>query len=703
MGDDTGMKEFPNTEVSGASVIGSVRAEKPLPKPQITQKEITSFATEILETTNALKEYGALYNNQRLMKGFNENQHVNNPALAKMQRRFNDLKGRVEKLKDKDPRLEALFNKMVRIGIDNTSKTGGLPFIQNDVIALIGRKNIIDSGPFLKHGILCVKDYAMPHPRPNNLVTETELKEMKQLREVLFNPKAGVINIKGSLHFILKTQRQLERLLTFDAGRKILGQLCAHKKGVMITSSSQSEVILENNTVYLDNRIKKLIAYENGIHVSAPIPLWLTLGHELIHMLHHYSEEMAANFKMEVPYKDLWTNGEEYKTIGDPTKPINPISENGLREKSLHPLRIYHHSAGPNLIDLKNRVTKCIESNINGDFIEILRSNQFSRQEIEDMVVQCSREWRPEIATVLLDHPASKELIKENLLLFFGAAKITGDEINVAKMVSEFREELDSYQENKEFELFIKMMGPSSNLFTDWYISNRKKKDFDFKKRQIIEATVVQCSKTWKPEIAAELLTHPSSKEIIKENLMLFFAAANAAGDETSVEKIISEFREECDFFEKSNEFEIFVNMMHSNQSIKCIIVHSYLSSEKKSEFKFTEGLILEILSSVGVNDDLFLKALNHPLAKKTLEGDVNLYHIFSNATVYKVENVLAKLLEMFPNILGKVLEMFPSDSSKLDIGALIETINKRSKNQVCDFWKNIVMQDYPRELFVRL
>lgn len=654
---------------------GRVRAAKSLTKAEVAEQKITSFATQILEITNGLKEYRALYKDQAVMNGFKENAHLNRPALAKMQGRFNSLKSRVEKLKYQDPRVKALFNKMIRVGIDDKSKTGGLYFIQNDVIALIGGKNIIDSGPFLKHGTICVKDSAMPDPRPNNLVSETELKQMKQLRNVLFNPKAGVLKIEGSLAFVSKTKRQLEKMLTYEAGRQILKELCEHKKELTIRSGSRNEACYLSNEVFLTHKGVTLIGYENGLNATIPSPPWIILGHELVHMLHHYSNEFLVNREMVTPDEYLWTDGEEYKTIGDPKNPINPISENGLREKSIHPLRIYHRGgfkSGP----LEVKIEKCFEGNITGDLVEILRSDQLTHNEMEEMIGECFKKWRPEIVLELLKYPLSKEIIKKNLLLFFTAAKANGDEICVEKMISEFGQECDFYQGDQEFELFAKMMNPSNRLFGFWYDSSSGEKDFKLSKHQIIESIVFECSKKWNRENAEQLLKYASSKEIVQENLWLFFAAAKANGDEDSVEKMILEFKEECDSYKENERFELFVKMMGH---ISVLLVRLYSQSKNKKDFTFTKDQINEIKLSFYKNwdSDIFMKLLNQPCAKEALESVVDLHFIFKYAVLNKDENVLGKLLEMFPNVLEILVEMFPSHSLKLDLTVLIENMNQ--------------------------
>ncbi len=426
----------------GSEVISAKNENSP---SDLSSKKVTSVATEILEMAHGLKEYGQLYKDKPLMDRFKNGNNIDNLALAKIQRRFTTLKDRVEILIDVDPRIEGVFKKMVKVGIDNGSKRGGLESINQDVLSLIGKKNIIDSGPFSKHGIICVKDSAMPDPRPSNLVSATELKEMKALRKKVLDPKEGLfkINVKGlpdifaSSKFITKTKNSLEKLLTHKAGRELIKNLCdlvfqdvyriTIKPGVVDVADPDTD------TVLLSQKILREVGIESGSNVSINTPRWITLGHELIHMLHYYDKTIDGNDdRKDIPDMHLWSNGEEYVTIGDPTKPINPISENGLRQNSLHPLRRYHVSSVP----------------YSGDFIQLLKTNQVTREQIKDSIDLCCQTWDPLLASKLLDHSIGQQVVKEYFHAIYPMAERNEDQNTIDRMRNLFPLDYKHYEEN---------------------------------------------------------------------------------------------------------------------------------------------------------------------------------------------------------------------------------------------------------------
>ncbi len=516
---------FFNTEVN------SVKKENsPL------DQRVTSVATEILEMAHGLKEYGQLYKDKPLMDRFKNGSNIDNLALAKIQRRFTTLKGRVQKLKDVDPRIEGIFKKMVKVGIDDRSERGGLASINKDIFSLIGKENIIDSGPFLKHGIICVKDSAMPDPRPVNLVSETELKEMIELRKMIFNPKAGVFHIKGWPPFVAKTKNNLEKLLTVEGGRQLLRGLCDYQRNLVICAGPKDEAAFSKNRVLLSNVDHTLIGHVNSLNVSSATPKWIVMGHELIHMLHHYAGTLIDNVRMvNIPNKDLWSNREEYETIGDPTKDINPISENGLRKNSLHPLRIYHQ--GGNISnDLEKRVTKCISANINGELIELLRGEDLTKEQIKEIMVRCSKTWSPELSKALLAHTVGKEIIKENFQLFFAGVKLNKDEKSLEIMQSEFPSEYSACQEYRGSELFSKMLNYHPELLMRWYNSSENKEVYDFKPAQISDIRMKLLFK-WESDLAMELLNYEFP---VGENFDRFQIIAKRNNDQVVVEKLAS-------------------------------------------------------------------------------------------------------------------------------------------------------------------
>ncbi len=408
-------------------------------------QRVTSVATEILEMAHGLKEYGQLYKDKPLMDRFKNGSNIDNLALAKLQRRFTTLKGRVEKLKNVDPRIGRVFKKMVKVGIDDSSKRGGLESLNQDLLSLIGKKNIIDSGPFSKHGIICVKDSAMPDPRPVNLVSKTELKEMIELRKKVLDPKAGLFKIDGkdlpdifaSNKFITKTKNSIEKLLTYKVGRELLKNLCdlvfKDVYRITINPGEVDEADFENNTVLLSQKIFRGVGLESGHNVSINSPRWITLGHELIHMLHYYDETIDGNDdRKDIPDMHLWSNGEEYVTIGDPTKPINPISENGLRQNSLHPLRRYHVSSVP----------------YNGDFIQLLKTNQVTREQIKNSIDLCCQTWDPLLASKLLDHSIGQQVVKEYFHAIYPMAELNKDQNTIDRMRNLFPLDYKEYEEN---------------------------------------------------------------------------------------------------------------------------------------------------------------------------------------------------------------------------------------------------------------
>ena len=88
-----------------------------------------------------------------------------------MQQGFNSLKEKVTLLKATNPDLNNLFELMLQVHKDGQ----GIQLIESKLDALIGKDNMVDTGEFSIHGIICIKDELAFTSQPLNLITKSQL------------------------------------------------------------------------------------------------------------------------------------------------------------------------------------------------------------------------------------------------------------------------------------------------------------------------------------------------------------------------------------------------------------------------------------------------------------------------------------------------------------------------------------------------
>jgi hypothetical protein len=125
-------------------------------------EEVTSFACEVLRVYHGLREFSDVYYDDLLPQELIDNRHENTPRYERMQQGVNSLKGRVTKLAEVDARIQTLFDFMVKTVVKGDEGNEGLGEIKTMVHELIGNENIIPDHPFLKHGVVCLKDNPPP-------------------------------------------------------------------------------------------------------------------------------------------------------------------------------------------------------------------------------------------------------------------------------------------------------------------------------------------------------------------------------------------------------------------------------------------------------------------------------------------------------------------------------------------------------------
>ena len=509
-------------------------------------KKVTSFACQVLETTHALKEFASLYvrfEDEGFMVGLMENLHIQPSGLAKMQKRVNFLKDRVTKLQGQAPLVKELFNQMVEVGIKASTPRGGLKKIKASVYDLIKECNIVDAGPFKKHGTICIKKEALPNVQPINVITESELEEMKALRDRLFDPEGKVINIQGGEDFILEVKGDLDKMLTFEEGRMIIRKLCEHEKKLMITQGDP-EFKSDTNQVLINNRITPVIGFTENVHISIPSPRWISLSHELIHAVHNYDNPDMFKGFVSTDKAYGWDNEEESLTIGDPEKEIDPLSENGLRKNTLHLLRKYHNGGVSKKGNLALDMRMCQMNPIDGDFIKIMRKYELSREDIFTIFIVCSSKWSSALASELLNHKIGIEVIKHHLQVFFLAAKVNNDQNILNKIALEFLDEFKSLTEDQNTNLFVTLMRVYGRILP--IVFGEDPKVIKFGIEDISEHIWVYIyNGEWQSDIVNLLIENGIAQQGLKQNFTKVLSKAIEENDIAFVSKMYAKYPDE--------------------------------------------------------------------------------------------------------------------------------------------------------------
>lgn len=531
-------------EAGGASKYDGFEAGSSGLRDELSEK-VTSFACQVLETTHALKEFASLYvrfEEEGFMVGLMENLHIQPSGLAKMQKRVNILKDRVIKLQGQDPRVEKLFNQMVEVGIKDSTPRGGLKDIKASVYDLINECNIVDAGPFKKHGTICIKKKALPNVQPINVITESELIEMKKLRDRLFDPQGGVINIQGGEDFILEVKGDLDKMLAFEEGRIIIRKLCEHKKNLIIKQGAP-QFKSDTNQVLINNNITPLIGFTENVHISIPAPRWIALSHELIHAVHNYDD--PDMFKQNVCDDKAcgWSNEEEYLTIGDPEKEIDPLSENGLRKNTLHLLRKYHAGGVSKQGDLASGMPMY---ELDGDFIRMMRKYELSKNDIFTIFNTCAYSWSSALASELLDHKIGREVIKHHLQVFFLDAKANKDQNILDKIALVFPDAFTSLNGDQNTDLFVTLIRKVVGRIFPMVFSEDPKV-IKFGIEDINEYIWVEISNIeWSSDIANILIENDIAQQGLKEEFEKVLSKAIEENDIAFVSKMYAKYPDEA-------------------------------------------------------------------------------------------------------------------------------------------------------------
>ncbi len=332
---------------------------------QTLTKEVTSVACEILRVAHELNGFSEIYCNGEpnesqykgyLIKGFVENSFEKELKFSKMQNTFNSLKGRVERLKGADPRIETVFNLMTeagRRGIYNVTNEYGLETIREAVDKIIGKENIVEDSVFRKHGVVCLRGDALPVEVGVNVISANVLKQMNELRKGLLDPNEGFLDMRSnSSSFNVKVQSDIEKILTFPVGRDLAKEIIDYSQDVRV-NQRESCLFYPNSEdgspkdldITINNQVSQFFGFTEQEVVKIKLPTMTGIFHELIHLTDDWKRATYPLMNSSNP----WTNGAEWRTIGDPRdKKIDPstnkhyITENSLTENTEHLPRIYH-------------------------------------------------------------------------------------------------------------------------------------------------------------------------------------------------------------------------------------------------------------------------------------------------------------------------------------------------------------------------
>jgi hypothetical protein len=506
------------------AVLGPQDEKTTLATPQREKRpdeEVTSFACKVLQVYHALREFSYLYSDDSLPEEFIDNRHENTPRYERMQKGVNSLTGRVTKLAEVDARIQTLFDLMVKTVVKEDDGNEGLREIEAMVHELIGKEKIITDHPFLKHGVVCVKDDFTPDLIPKNLLTETDLKKMIELKDHLLHPEKGLVKIDGDTSFSTTINNDFEKLLTFAGGRKLARKLIRYGRGLVIEKGAIDIYHPTTNSITLTN--KKALRYgcsasgvERVIH-----PSYFTLAHECIHFLHFMEGNYKSHVSCERP--ELWTNQEEKDTIGHHERG-GGLTENTFIKRTFHLPRKYH--IRPQDLEsfdcsLENLILGYIHHNKDSHLIDFIKEGRLETEHIDHIVNYiCEHNWVSSIAHELLSSSIGKKFIKDNEnfkeILFYATRK--NDITIVKRLLSEFSEELENMKLEEKAILIM------DSLFTNLEISRLLHKNkFNIGARNVLSKGLESGNF---PENIEELLSvYVKNKELLNisdEDLALF-------------------------------------------------------------------------------------------------------------------------------------------------------------------------------------
>lgn len=234
------------------------------------------------------------------------------------------------------------------------------PFYESDLIVFKDDYQ----GAIPLNGIL-EKDFILISGKINDLknMGKTDGIEIKKERDV----KSKRVRVRRSKAMI----EAFTQLCTRQIGRDLLNEFSNQVRKVYIVystsiSGSMTPTLKTSATIHFDPEYKVDVqATKNGETWNAPVPPWITLGHEMIHALHFFTEPKERRKRHRLEH-DKSDNMEEFLTItGFPLDETDwmllfpegyekvkkalslwdPKSENGLRSVySLPPRTKSHHN-----------------------------------------------------------------------------------------------------------------------------------------------------------------------------------------------------------------------------------------------------------------------------------------------------------------------------------------------------------------------
>ncbi len=430
------------------AIVSEGGASKPPERDEELNEKITFFACEVLRVYHGLDEFKHLYKGLEI-SGFIENRHGNDPCCEKMQKGFNSLKDRAKAIKKSDTGIKKLFNLMVRDVYQEKFKKKALPSIELMVRHLIGEDKIIPSHPFLKHGLVCIKDDFAPALKPENLITESELTLMENLMKGLFNTENGVIKIKGDEAFVTHVKNDIEKLITFPEGRILVEKLIGKKTELTIVKSNNNAYCL-SNTIVVDNIPNLVFGHSKTDIVRIYTPSYITLAHELIHAIHYLYEDFTNDLASENP--KLWADQEEINTIGGPKNTSTlGITENDVRKRTFQPQRNYH--VGPPELfywnyTLNQKIDEYILFDNDDALINIIKKNPQIKREPMEKVVEYTHKskWHSGLIHEVLNTESGEFIYsrKEASKAIFLKAILNNDTEVVKRLLSMFPDQCEA-------------------------------------------------------------------------------------------------------------------------------------------------------------------------------------------------------------------------------------------------------------------
>jgi len=431
-------------------------------------EEITSFACEVLRVYHGLREFSSLYSDDSLPEELIDNRHENTPRYERMQQGVNSLKGRVTKLAEVDARIQTLFDLMVKTVVREDEGNEGLSEIETMVHELIGNENVIADHPFLKHGVVCLKDNSHLDIKPENLITETDLNTMIELKEHLLNPERELVRIKGDTSFITDTFNDFEKLLTFPEGRELALKLIRCNTELPISHDKRDYYTCATNSITLTKNHGLRYGHSTSGLARMIIPKYITLAHELIHSLHSNFGEFKSHISCKNP--DLWTNQEEIDTIGHHKK-IAGLTENAFIRGTFHLQRKYHAippALEPSQYTLDQLIEECKLLEQDDTLIDFIRTNELTETQISKIFLDyiLNYDGPSKVVHELLNTPKGKQFFKKSTnfkVIFEGAAK-KNDISMVERLFSEYPAESENIASKVKATLVLTSLNKNLDL-----------------------------------------------------------------------------------------------------------------------------------------------------------------------------------------------------------------------------------------------